>query len=1173
VGGTYVNGVQRQKPEIVAPQGVNTTVNLGPDYPSSDLDGYSNFFGTSASAPHAAAVAALIMEGRDKYLKTPNTVTPIATSPAQIRSILMLTATDMYPTVSPGFDLISGAGFINADAALRTFATPDPSLIKLVIPSTATPGAEPFTLSVTGVNISPSSVIKFRDSTLATTFINSVSATAVVPAFNGDPTISVYTPPISVSGSDGGTSDSLKFFNLPKKNITIIADNKNKKFAQELPMLTATILVDDDTLKNTTLTLSDLGLGDLTVSTLANAQSSVGTYTITPSKIFDVKNPVDVGLKELYNYTFKTGSLTIDKLPLTVTANNATITYGQKIPDIQFSYDFDPKDITDATGFLSIIETEHQNQLAKDEQLNDVLGLVNGKAVTIVNGKAVPIVNGVDEAAIVNGKAVAIVNGKAVPIVNGKAVTIVNGKAVTIVNNLMEAETQNLSFLVTTPALQKAREITNKTNGDVTGKTKVVDITQESITDFNDNSAQTYVLTSVSDVSPKGLIDIESIANGKAVTIVNGDETTEIVNGKAVTIVNGKAVTIVNGKAVTIVNGEAVTIVNGKAVTIVNGKAVPIVNNQGKTAVILDESEIGQAPSPLKSLNMLTGLDAGNQFIIPGTYQNDNFEITHKVGVLTVLPATVTISPATGISKVYGTVDPIFTYSNNTGLLPDEFTGILSRAGGDEVGSYAYTLGSLSAGENYSLSLSTAHPYSTFIITPKAIVVTPDGNQSKLYGSTDPAFTYSVNELILPGNNFSGALGRVPGETVAGSPYTFTPGNLSAGNNYTITLAGSNTFVITAKTITVTPNTGQSKVYGSNDPVFTFTNDGGLSSNQFTGTLARASGNNVGNYNFFIGSLAANQNYVLTLAPINTFAITPAALQVVADDKYIFKGDPKPSFTAVVTGKKYMDNPAVTYSTNYVQGSAPGKYWIKPTVADANYISTVTNGNLYVNPKGPGVDDVDIYLDCVEDRGNTYLPANRRYIAHFYVKNANCVPVYVPIGPDNRVVSSGSFDASLQPTVFLPGIRKTTFDVPFDGTYLKWELRTYECYTKVLETAIASSSSKKCTIYAANTRTASTLYPAALELAVEVAPEVAPETKATVFPNPVRNKTTIKISDEIINGKELVLFDAAGRAYPVKITRNGKHTVEIDMSGLASGMYFTQLKIRDGFKSVSIVKE
>jgi len=55
---------KRQKPDIAAPDGVNTTF-----FPSGPLtatdyegDGFPNFFGTSAAAPHAAGVAALLLE-------------------------------------------------------------------------------------------------------------------------------------------------------------------------------------------------------------------------------------------------------------------------------------------------------------------------------------------------------------------------------------------------------------------------------------------------------------------------------------------------------------------------------------------------------------------------------------------------------------------------------------------------------------------------------------------------------------------------------------------------------------------------------------------------------------------------------------------------------------------------------------------------------------------------------------------------------------------------------------------------------------------------------------------------------------------------------------------------------------------------------------------------------
>jgi hypothetical protein len=1262
IGGTFVNGQQRKKPDLVAPDGGNTTVNLGPDYPANALDGYPNFFGTSAAAPHAAAVAALIMEGKKKYSNQP------LTSPGEIRSILQSSATDME---TPGFDFTSGYGFVNADSAMRTFAKPDPTLIRLVVPAGVIPGTAAFTVTVTGVNLSPTSIIKFRDSSLATTVLNSGAATAVVPAFIGNPLISVYTPPVSTSGLDGGSSDSLKFFTIAKKTIIITADNKTKKFAQDLPAFTTTILVDSVSLQNTQLTLADLGLSGINLISAAIASSSVGTYAIVPSRVFDLKNPVDIGLLELYNYKLNPGSITIAKLPVTVTAKSFTIVYGQKIPDIQFTYQFSGINISDSVGLLKTIQSTHQGQLAKDALGNDVIGLVNGQAVTIVNGQAVPIVNG-QAVTIVNGQAVTIVNGQAIPIVNSQAVTIVNGEqttgtvngqAVTIVNgtvtdtnriNLTAAQVSKLSFLATAPTLQNAHDTVNKTlvNGIyVTGTTKVVDITQESILDFNNNSAQTYMLSSVSQSTPKGLVDMESVVNGQAVTIVNGNTTSGILNGQAVTIVNGQAVTIVNGQAVTIVNGQAVTIVNGQAVTIVNGKAVPIVNNQNKDAVIVDSSEIGLGVSALKSLNMITGLEAGNQFVIPGTLLDDNLDITHIAGIITILPAPVTITVTSGQTKIFGSADPAFAFGNNIGLNTTDFTGAVGRGNGNDVGSYAYTLGTLSAGTNYSLGISAVTPLSTFSITAKTDTISPTADQSKIYGDADPAeFTYSGS---APLTTFTGALGRVNGSDVGN--YAYTLGNLSGGINYNLVLSATepvSTFAITAKTVTISPTTGQSKIYGDADPVaFTYYSSDSLAT--FTGALCRVSGSDVGNYAYTLGNLSAGINYNLVLsatvpvssfaitiktvtispttgqskiygdadpaaftysgsdplatvtgalgrvsgtdagnytytlgnlsagtnynlvlattAPVSVFTVTKAPLSVKADDKVIFKGDVKPSFTSTIKGLVNGDNPIVIYMLNPNYTGAAGVYAIQPSLDLINYTVSITNGTLYVNPKGWGAEDVDIRLNCVEDRGATYLPANRRYVAHFYAENDNTTTVYVPIGTDNKLTSAGSFDGSLQPVVFVNGI--THYNVPFDGGTLKWALGTYNGNYKIVESVTASSSSNKCTSYAGG-RTDNTNTMAVQNASKIAQPEKNPAGNVNVFPNPVRNLATIYLSNDIINVKGLLLTDAYGRQHPVKLVRQvSKHSIEIDLSGLASGMYFIKVKGENGYKNINIVKE
>jgi len=96
----------RRTPDIVAPDGISTTF-YGTDI---DGDGWPNFFGTSAAAPNAAAVAALMLQANP------------ALSPAQLYGILKDTAVDMDDPSTPGFDVGwdpgTGYGLIRAAEAV-----------------------------------------------------------------------------------------------------------------------------------------------------------------------------------------------------------------------------------------------------------------------------------------------------------------------------------------------------------------------------------------------------------------------------------------------------------------------------------------------------------------------------------------------------------------------------------------------------------------------------------------------------------------------------------------------------------------------------------------------------------------------------------------------------------------------------------------------------------------------------------------------------------------------------------------------------------------------------------------------------------------------------------------------------------------------------------------------
>jgi hypothetical protein len=119
----------RNKPDFVAPDGVANTF-LGFQLTSStsrkppsttiaacqdplspgSLGVYPSFFGTSAATPHAAGIAALMLQAQT------------SATPAQIRQALSSTALPMGGTGS-GYDYDTGAGFIQADAAFAALSS------------------------------------------------------------------------------------------------------------------------------------------------------------------------------------------------------------------------------------------------------------------------------------------------------------------------------------------------------------------------------------------------------------------------------------------------------------------------------------------------------------------------------------------------------------------------------------------------------------------------------------------------------------------------------------------------------------------------------------------------------------------------------------------------------------------------------------------------------------------------------------------------------------------------------------------------------------------------------------------------------------------------------------------------------------------------------------------
>ncbi len=324
------------------------------------------------------------------------------------------------------------------------------------------------------------------------------------------------------------------------------------------------------------------------------------------------------------------------------------------------------------------------------------------------------------------------------------------------------------------------------------------------------------------------------------------------------------------------------------------------------------------------------GDNAGAYAIQQGTLAlNSNYALTYIGATFTINPRPVTVTPTTGLTKVYGGVDPAFTYTSSEAGA--SFTGALGRTAGESVGSYAYTLNTLSAGSNYTITLAAG----SFSITARPITVTAE-IKTKVYGDPDPELTYQVTSgNLVAGDSLSGELSRAAGEAVGSR--AILQNTLAAGPNYILTYVGAN-LTITARPVTVTAD-AKTKVYGDADPALTYQiTAGGLAfSDVFTGALTREAGSNVGEYAIQRGTLALSSNYTLTYVGA-TFSITPKGITVTAtpgQTKVYGNPDPVFAYTSSEVGLTFTGalgratgNPVGTYAINQGNLSAGTNYSI-----------------------------------------------------------------------------------------------------------------------------------------------------------------------------------------------------------------------------------------------------
>jgi gliding motility-associated-like protein len=239
------------------------------------------------------------------------------------------------------------------------------------------------------------------------------------------------------------------------------------------------------------------------------------------------------------------------------------------------------------------------------------------------------------------------------------------------------------------------------------------------------------------------------------------------------------------------------------------------------------DNQASLSTPPTVSTSAVTNSPVGSYPINVSGAASNNYSISYNNGTLTVGQAALVIS-ADNHAKNYGSVNPALTItysgfvngenSANLTTLPTISTTATTSS---PIGNYPITVSGAVDG-NYSISYTAG----TMTVTPAALTITAD-NQSKVYGSVNPALTIS----------YSGFVNGESQSNLNPLPVASTSATTASGvGSYPITVSGAvnpnYSFIYNAGTLTVTPAlltitaNNQTKTQGAANPPLTLSYSG-----------------------------------------------------------------------------------------------------------------------------------------------------------------------------------------------------------------------------------------------------------------------------------------------------------------------------------------------------------
>ncbi len=617
--------------------------------------------------------------------------------------------------------------------------------------------------------------------------VNGDTAPATLPAISTTATLSspVATYPISATGAADPNytiNYSSGVLTVGKAELLISADNKSKGYGAAIPTLTVhyTGLLNGDTAP---ATLPVIG-------TTATASSPVSTYPISATGAMDPN----------YTISYQPGNLSVEKVGLIITADNKTKTYGATLPTLKAVYS----------------------------------GLVNGD----IAPSTLPAISTTATASSLVGSYPISTTGAADP---NYTISYLQG-VLTIekADLIIAADNKSKSYGAALPTLTAS--YMGLVNGDIAPAT----LPAISTTATASSPVATYPITATGAADPNYTITYSSgsLTVGKAGLLISADNKSKNY-GASLPLLTASYIGLVNGDTApatlptisttaTVSSPVAVypitangamdpnyTISYSSGTMTVEKVALMVTaNNQSKSyGAALPTLTVGYiglvngdtAPASLPSISTtaLASSAVGTYPISATGAADPNYAISYTSGELKVEKVSLMIT-SDNKSKNYGDALPTLTVSYsglvNGDTTPSTLPLISTTATATSpVNTYPITASGASD-PNYTISYGAG----ILIVGKRSLNISADV-KSKVYGETDPEFTYAYAPALIGTDVFTGTLSRLAGENVGS--YAIGLGTLNAGSNYTMTFVGKD-LNIGAKALAISnPVVTTSKTY------------------------------------------------------------------------------------------------------------------------------------------------------------------------------------------------------------------------------------------------------------------------------------------------------------------------------------------------------------------------